>query len=149
MKLYQKMIVRWKLFNLCESNFITFFKINLFIFGSVGSQLRHTGIFCCGTWASLQLWHVGFSLAVACGLQSTLAQQSWHVGSRVHGLSSCGAWPLQLWCMGSRARGLCSCSAWAQLPLVMWDVSSPTRDRTCIACIGRRILNHWTTSKVP
>ena len=31
----------------------------------------------------------------------------------------------------------------------MWDLSSPTRDRTHVPCIGRRILNHWTTRKVP
>ena len=27
--------------------------------------------------------------------------------------------------------------------------SSPTRDRTCVACIARRILNHWTTREAP
>ena len=31
----------------------------------------------------------------------------------------------------------------------MWDLSSPTRDLTCVACIGRRILYHWTTREVP
>ena len=31
----------------------------------------------------------------------------------------------------------------------MWDLSSPTRDQTCVPCIGRRILNPWTTRKVP
>ena len=31
----------------------------------------------------------------------------------------------------------------------MWDLSSPTRDRTRVPCIGRRILNHWTTREVP
>ena len=31
----------------------------------------------------------------------------------------------------------------------MWDLSSPTRDRTRTPCIGRRSLNHWTTSEVP
>ena len=25
-----------------------------------------------------------------------------------------------------------------------WDLCSPTRDRTCTPCIGRRSLNHWT-----
>ena len=30
----------------------------------------------------------------------------------------------------------------------MLDLSSPTRDRTHVSCIGRQILNHWTTSKV-
>ena len=31
-------------------------------------------------------------------------------------------------------------------PIVI--LSSPTRDRTCIRCVGRQILNHWTTRKV-
>ena len=26
--------------------------------------------------------------------------------------------------------------------------SSQTRDRTCVLCIGRQILNHWTTREV-
>ena len=30
-----------------------------------------------------------------------------------------------------------------------WDLSSPTRDGTRTACIGRRSLNHWTTREVP
>ena len=28
----------------------------------------------------------------------------------------------------------------------MWDLSSPTRDRTRTPCIGRQSLNHWTAS---
>ena len=31
----------------------------------------------------------------------------------------------------------------------MWDPSSPARDQTCVPCIRRRILNHWTTREVP
>ena len=31
----------------------------------------------------------------------------------------------------------------------MWDLSSLTRDRNHIPCIGRRILNLWTTREVP
>ena len=31
----------------------------------------------------------------------------------------------------------------------MWALISPTRDRTHIPCIGRQILNHWATRKVP
>jgi len=30
----------------------------------------------------------------------------------------------------------------------MWDLSSQSRDRTWVLCIGRQILNHWTTSNV-
>ena len=31
----------------------------------------------------------------------------------------------------------------------IWDLSSPTRGQTHIPCIGRQILNHWTTREVP
>ena len=31
----------------------------------------------------------------------------------------------------------------------MWDLSFQTRDQTCIPCIGRQILKHWTTREVP
>ena len=41
-----------------------------------------------------------------------------------------------------------SCGAWALLPCSMCDLSSPTRDQTCIPCIGRQILRHWTIRKV-
>ena len=43
---------------------------------------------------------------------------------------------------------LCSCGGWAYLPCNMWDLSSPTRDRTHIPCVGRRTPNHWTTKEV-
>ena len=32
---------------------------------------------------------------------------------------------------------------------IMWDLSSPTRDQTCVSCIGRQIPDHWTTREVP
>ena len=31
----------------------------------------------------------------------------------------------------------------------MWDLSSPTRGRTWVPCIGRWSLNHWTAGEVP
>ena len=40
-------------------------------------------------------------------------------------------------------------STWAQFPSGLWDLSSPNRDQTHIPCIGRQILNHWTTREVP
>ena len=64
-------------------------------------------------------------------------------------LPSCGA------CVPERvasvyvAYRLSSCGVWAQLPHGIWDLSSPVRDRTSIPCIGRQILNHWTTREVP
>ena len=33
-------------------------------------------------------------------------------------------------------------------PQDMWDHSSVSKDRTCISCIGRWILNHRTTREV-
>ena len=47
------------------------------------------------------------------------------------------------------AHVLSSCDAQASLPRSVWDLSSPTRDQTCVTCIGRQILNHWTTREVP
>ena len=35
------------------------------------------------------------------------------------------------------------------VPLGMWDLNSPTRDLAHVPCIGRQILNHWTTREVP
>ena len=34
-------------------------------------------------------------------------------------------------------------------PQGMWDLSSPTKDRTCTPCIRRQSLNHWTAREVP
>ena len=31
----------------------------------------------------------------------------------------------------------------------LWGLSSLTRDRTCVPCIARWILNHWATKEVP
>ena len=30
----------------------------------------------------------------------------------------------------------------------MWDLSSPTRDRTCTPCIGGEVFNHWANREV-
>ena len=46
-----------------------------------------------------------------------------------------GMWPPELWC--------------AALVAPPHVGSSQTRDGTCIPCIGRWILNHWTTREVP
>ena len=45
-----------------------------------------------------------------------------------------GMWPPELWC--------------AALVAPPHVGSSQTRDGTCIPCIGRWILNHWTTREV-
>ena len=63
---------------------------------------------------------------VLCGKQDLLAAAL--------GLSSCGVRALERTCV--------------LLPRGMWDLSSPTRDQIRVPCIGRRILNHWTTREV-
>ena len=52
---------------------------------------------------------------------------------------------LPLWCMDFSLVVACG----AQLPHHMWPLNSPTRDGTCVPCIGRRILNHWTAKEEP
>ena len=62
----------------------------------------------------------------------------------------CSMWDLSLWHVGFSLLVVCGLqSLWAQQPHSIWDLSSPTRDRTCILCIGKWILNHWTTKEVP
>ena len=64
-------------------------------------------------------------------------------------------WLLLLQSTGSRCMGFCNCGAWAQLLRCINLValrhvgSSWTRDQTCVPCIGRQILNHWTIREVP
>ena len=41
------------------------------------------------------------------------------------------------------------CLCFVFWPQDMWDFSSPTRDWTCIPCIGRWSLNHWSTKEIP
>ena len=43
--------------------------------------------------------------------------------------------------------GLSNCGAWAWWPPGMWDLSTPTRHRTRVPCVGMWTLNHWTTRK--
>ena len=44
--------------------------------------------------------------------------------------------------------GASSCGMQASLLCSVWDLSSPTRDQTCILCFGRQIFNHWITIEV-
>ena len=48
------------------------------------------------------------------------------------------------------AHGIFHCGMWAySCPHGTWDLSSLTRNWPCVPCIGRWILNHWTTREVP
>ena len=90
-----------------------------------------------GGYSSLQC--AGFSLWWLLLLQST--------GSRCVGFSSCGAWAQQLWLTGFRAQAQ---QLWLTGLDAPWHVGpSRTRARTCVLCIGRRILKHCTTRKAP
>ena len=69
------------------------------------------------------------------------------------GFSCCGAQSLHVQLSVAVAHGLWSAQA---LVVVACDFvnprhvgSSQTRGRTHVPCIGRRILNHWTTREVP
>ena len=87
----------------------------------------------------------GHSLPLCAGLSLRWPLPSRSTGSRCVGFSSCG--------MRAPEHRLSSCGSRAQLlhisSVAPWHVgSSWTRDRTCIPCIGRRILNHCATREV-
>ena len=54
----------------------------------------------------------------------------------------CGIQTLSLWHTGSVAPQHVGSYS-------LWDLSSSTGDWTCIPCIARRMLNHWTSREVP
>ena len=75
-------------------------------------------------------------LVAACRLLSGCGAQASPCG----GFSRCGARAPGTWAQQLRHTGL----------MLPWHVeSSWTRDRTSVPCIGRQILNHWTTREVP
>ena len=95
-----------------------------FFFGCAGSLLLHTGF--------LQLRQAGATLV------------PW--GYSRAGASHC----ISFFCCGSQAlkQRLSSCGAEAQLPCGSWDLPGPGVEPVS-PCIGRWILNHWTTREVP
>ena len=93
------------------------------------------------------------ALGLSCGTRDLLLRLagslSWCADSRVHRLCSCGTWAPEHVGSVVAAHRLSSCGTRVQMPCGMWYLTSPTRDWTCVPCIGRRILNHWTTREVP
>ena len=82
---------------------------------------------------------VGFLLLWLLLLQST--------GSRHAGFSNCSMWAQELWLTGPRVQAH---YLWLMGLVVPRHVgSSRTRDRTRVPCIGRWILKHCATRKVP
>ena len=59
----------------------------------------------------------------------------------------CGVWALWVESSASRAGLISYCMGLAGYS--MQNLNSPTRDQTCVPCIGKQILNHWTTGEVP
>ena len=89
-------------------------------FGCAGSLLWRVGFPCCR--ARLSCRGPRTSLVVPCRLQS---------------------------CTGCGKQALPQVAVCGLLSHDMWDLSSPTRDWTYVPCIGKQILNHWTTRDVP
>ena len=80
-----------------------------------------------------------YSLVAVCGILFAVVFLVWSTGSRVYTLDGSGTQAVeprlrQLWHMGLVALGHVG-SSWI-------------RDHTYIPCIGRQILNHWTTREV-
>ena len=78
------------------------------------------------------------SLVVESGAYSSCSAGASNCGSLL--LQSVGSVNCVLWALERRLR---SWGAQSYLPL--GKGSLPDRDHTCVPCIGRRILNHWTT----
>ena len=103
-----------------DTNFSLSLKKIFFVLFLAALDLR-----CC-TWLSLVAESRGYSLVLA--PKPLIA-----------------VWLLLLLSMSSRVRT----QLWPMGPVAPWHVgSSWTRDRTHVPCIGRRILNHWTTREV-
>lgn len=94
-------------------------------------------LFICYFWSLLL--RRGFEVGATCskrGFLSRCSVRAPHCGA----LSCCEAWALE-------HAGL-SCDAPALLPRSMWDLPGPG-GRTCVPCIGKWTLRHWTTEEVP
>ena len=89
------------------------------------------------------------SLTAALGLchcQRTFSRCREQGATPPGGMGFSSLW-LLLWSIGSRcAPGLRRCGSRPSCPTARG--TARTRDRTCVPCIGRQILNHWTTREV-
>ena len=96
----------------------------LFFFFNVFTYSSAVLGLCCCAWA--------FS---SCSELEPLSSGAW--ASHCHGFSRCRAQTQDRW-------------LWHMGLVAPWHIeSSQTRDWTCVPCIGRWILNHWTTREVP
>ena len=83
---------------------------------------------CCCSWAFWSCTERWATLGCGAGASHCSGFSCCSTWAREHRLTSCGVW--------------LSCS-----PQHMG--SSQTRDQTCVPCLSRQILNHWTSRKVP
>ena len=99
--------------------------------------LRLSPVVVSGCYSLLIVLACGLLIAVASLVAEHRLQGPWASVVVISGLRSCGTWAL--------ACKLSSCSTLAQLPHALWDFRGPGIK----PCIGRQILNHWTTREVP
>ena len=115
------------------SNFFLIFKIFISLF--IYLVLAVLGLCCCA-WAFSSCGEQGLLFVAVCGLLIVVASLIAEHRLQAHGLQ-------QLWLTGFRAQAQ---QLWLSGLVAPWHVgSSRTRDRTCVPCIGRQILNHCTT----
>ena len=81
----------------------------------------------------------GCLLVVVAGLPLWWVLLLQSVGSRCAGFRGCSSWAPELW--------LSNCAVVVVAPGQVG--SSLARDQIQLPCIGRRILNHWTTGETP
>ena len=92
-------------------------------------------------WVFVVAW--AFSSCGEWGLLSSCGTRASHCA----GVSSCGAQAL-----GTQALVVVACGSAVVVPGLSCSLhveSSQTRDRTCVSCTGRQILNHWATWEAP
>ena len=109
--------------------------IFLYIYKLIYLFLAALGLHCCAQ---------AFSSCGEAG--ATLRYGAW--ASHCSGFSCCKAQALGTRASVVVAHEFSSCGSRAQLLRSMWE-SSRTRDRTCVPCIDRWILNHCATREVP
>ena len=122
-------------------NHLGFFKIYFtYLFLAV------LGLSCCArAFSSCGKW--GLLFIAVCRLSLRWLLLLWSMGSRRTGFTSCGTRAQQLWLVGSRTQAQ---QLWLTGLVAPRHVgSSRTRARTCVSCIGRRILNHCATREAP
>ena len=92
-------------------------------------QLKNISYYCLFIWPCQVLLAACRILVASC-----------RISTAVHRLSGCGTW--------APVHGVSSCGARVQLLSDVWDLSSPTRNRTHVLCIPRQILNHLTSREI-